>query len=50
MLYCISVWGGTTKTQLVRMCSLVAASLGWKQVEQLVRERDTLKVYRALHQ
>ena len=69
ILYCISVWGGTTKTQLARIQKLIkfstrivtgmrcrervgpaTASLGWKQVEQLVQERDLLKVHKAIHQ
>lgn len=68
ILYCISVWGGTTKNHLIRIQKLInfsarivtglrrrervglaLASLGWARVEQLVRERDLLKVYKALH-
>ena len=68
ILYCISVWGGTTKNQLIRIQKLInfsarivtgvrrrerigpaLASLGWPRVERLVRERDLLKVWKALH-
>ena len=68
ILYCISVWGGTTQNQLIRIQKLInfsarivtglrrrervgpaLASLGWTRVEQLVRERDLLKVYKVLH-
>ena len=68
ILYCISVWGGTTKIQLARIQKIInfsarivtgvrrrervgpaLASLGWARVEQLVRERDLLKVYKTLH-
>ena len=63
ILYCISVWGGTTKNHLTRIQKLInfsarivtglrrrervgpaLASLGWTRVEQLVWERDVLKV------
>ena len=68
IVYCISVWGGTTQNQLNRVQKLInfsarivtgvrrrerigpaLASLGWPRVEQLVRERDLLKVWKALH-
>ena len=67
ILYCISVWGGTTKKQLARVKKVInfaarivtgtrrrervgpaLESLGWAQVEDLVRERDCLKVHKAL--
>ena len=67
IIYCISVWGGTTKKQLARIQKIINFSarvvtgarcrerigpaletLGWSRVEQLVRERDVLKVYKAL--
>ena len=68
LLYCISVWGGTTKTQFDRIKKIInfsarvvtgvrrrertgpaVASLGWTHVEDLVWERDLIKVYKALH-
>ena len=68
ILYCISVWGGTTKNQLARIKKIinfssrivsgvrrrertgpVVTSLGWIQVEELVWERDLIRVYKALN-
>ena len=68
ILYCISVWGGATKSQLSRIQKIInfgariatggrrrdrigpaLASLGWVRVEQLVWERDLLKVYKSIN-
>ena len=67
ILFCISVWGGTTKKQLTRIQKVIIfsarivtgvrcrerispalTSLGWLRVEQLVCERDLLKVHKAI--
>ena len=68
VLYCISVWDGTTQNQLARIQKIInfsarivtgarrrerigpaLVSLGWGRVEQLVRERDLIRVHKALH-
>ena len=68
ILYCISVWGGTTKKNMAKIKKLInfgarivtgvrrresisptVTCLGWAQIGELVKKRDLLKVFKAIH-